>query len=86
MHKMEPTRVRQHGTRVTKSTTGAEIIEACRSIVANGQYEKINGHMVDLFTASAIVKVYDAINETNKAKYSALPVAKMAAIAFKLMK
>ena len=86
MHKLEPTRTRQAGTRVTKAKDGDQIIGACRSIVANGQYEKINGHMVDLFTASAIVKVYDAINEANQAKFKALPVVRMASIAFQLLK
>jgi hypothetical protein len=86
MHNNEPTRVRQHGTRVTKSKTGDEIIAACRSIVANRQYEKINGMMVDLFSASAIVKVFDALNETNRASFKLLPVQRMASIAFKVLK
>ncbi len=81
----EPTRVRNRGTRVTTTKVGAEIIDACRSIVAESQYAKINGHMVDVFTASAIVKVYDAVNDANKAKLAALPVARMASIAFKLL-
>lgn len=86
MQHLEPTRVRARGTRVTTTKDGAAIIAACRSIVANGQYEKINGHMVDLFTASAIVKVYDAVNDANKAKLQALPVARIASIAFQLLK
>jgi hypothetical protein len=86
MHQLEPTRTRKHGTRVTKTKDGDAIIAACRSIVANGQYEKINGHMVDSFSASAIVKVYDAISDANKAKFTALPVARMASIAFQLLK
>lgn len=86
MNQLEPTRTRQKGTRVTKSKSGEEIISACRSIKANGQYEKINGCMVDLFSASAIVAVYDGISDANKAKYINLPVGKMASIAFKLLK
>lgn len=86
MQKLEPTRTRQNGTRVTTTKDGDAIIAACRSIVANGQYEKINGHMVDLFTASAIVRVYDAVNDANKAKLKALPVARIASIAFQLLK
>jgi hypothetical protein len=86
MHQLEPTRTRKHGTRVTKTKDGAAIIEACRSIVTNSQYEKINGHMVDLFSASAIVKIYDALNDANKAKFLALPVARMASVAMQLLK
>lgn len=85
MQQLEPTRTRAHGTRVTRTEDGDAIIAACRSIVANGQYEKINGHMVDLFTASAIVKIYDAVNDANKAKLKALPIARIASIAFKVL-
>ncbi len=35
---------------------------------------------MDLFTASAIMQVYDALSETNKAKFAALPMRKMAAV------
>jgi hypothetical protein len=82
----EQTRTRQYGTRVTTSKDGAAIIAACRSIVANCQYEKINGYMVDLFTASAIVKVYDAVNEANKARLLKLSVARIASISLQLLK
>jgi hypothetical protein len=40
---------------------------------------------LDSFSASAIVQVYDALNETNKAKFAALPIHKMARIAFKFV-
>jgi hypothetical protein len=82
----EPTRTRAHGTRVTTTKSGAEIIEACRSIVARKQYAKINGAMVDLFSASVIVRVHDALNEANRAKFLALPVQRMAQISFQLLK
>lgn len=39
---------------------------------------------LDLFSASAIVQVYDALNETNRAKYGALDPYKAATVAFKL--
>lgn len=42
--------------------------------------------ILDGFTASAIVQVYDALKPENQAKYAAFPIQKMAAIAFKLMK
>jgi hypothetical protein len=37
---------------------------------------------LDLFTASAIVRVSDAVNETNRAKMAALPLAKLARIGY----
>ena len=57
-----------------------------RQIVSDKQRGKVEGVMVDLFTASAIVSVLDAINEINKEKLLALPVERMADIAFKMMK
>jgi hypothetical protein len=82
----EPSRVRQRGTRVTAPTSPQDRIDALRRIVAESQYAKIDGMMVDLFSASAIVSVFDAISPANQAKYAAMPVSQMASIAFKLLK
>ena len=82
----EPTHVREHGTEVTQPATPLARIVAVRRIVSECQYAKIDGVMVDLFSASAIVKVYDALNDTNKAMFADFPVGKMASIAFKLLK
>jgi hypothetical protein len=41
---------------------------------------------LDAFSASAIVAIYDKLNETNRAKYGAMPLQKMAVVAFKLVK
>ena len=57
-----------------------------RQIVSDKQRGKVEGVMVDLFTASAIVSVLDAINDANKEKLLALPIDRMADIAFKMMK
>ena len=56
-----------------------------RRIVDNQQYEEIDGVIIDLYSASAIVAVLDAINETNKVKYLTQPIDVMANIAFKLL-
>ena len=39
-----------------------------RRIVDNKQAEKIHGVMVDMFTASALVQVYDKVNDENQVK------------------
>lgn len=83
---VEPTRVRTHGTRVTRPATPEERIEAIRAIVLTHGYAKIDGCGVDLTTAHAIVTVYDALSETNRAKYAALRVDKMARLAWKFVK
>lgn len=41
---------------------------------------------LDLFTASHIVAVHDNLNEVNRAKFAALPLPKMASVAFKVLK
>jgi hypothetical protein len=84
--KIEPTRTRAEGRRVWLTTTGEQRIEACRAIVSASSFGKIDGATVDSFSASAIVAVYDALNEDNRAKFCALPIGKMARIAFKLLK
>ena len=60
-------------------------IEICRKIVAEKQAAKVNEVMVDLFSASAIVQVFDAIGEANRVKLVAFPVAKVADVAFKIL-
>lgn len=52
--------------------TGQEIIEKCREIVAECQADSIDGVLMDSFTASAAVQVYDALNDENKAKIERL--------------
>ena len=85
-HEPEQTRIRDHGTRVTRSRTPEEKIAGIRQIVTERQYAKVDGMTVDGFSASAIIQVYDALNPENRAKYAALPINRMATIAFKLCK
>lgn len=64
------------------------------SKTVSGQYDirdlesgtKKGWTIMDGYTASAIVAVYSALNEANKIIYAALPLNKMATVAFKLMK
>ena len=81
----EQTRTREHGTQVTMPTSGAERIAAIRRIVTESAFAKVDGCMIDLFSASAIVKVFDALSDANKAKYQDMIAPIMAKIAFKLM-
>ena len=84
-HEPESTRVREHGTVVTRSSGPDEKLAAIRRIVEEHQYAKVDGVMVDGFSASAIVAVHDALNETNRAVFLALPIEKMARVAFRLV-
>ena len=71
---------------------GPEIIQIARRIVKNQQFEKIKDPVsgkrmaLDMFSASAIVKVYDALSDGNKAKMVKQPLPKMIDIVFKLMR
>jgi hypothetical protein len=82
----EPTRTRQHGTEVTDPKGAAERIAAFRRIVDRCQYAKIDGVGVDLFSASHVVQVYDALNPENQAKYAGTNALFMIIVAFKLTK
>ena len=63
----------------------ASNIDQIRDIVKSKGAKKVGGVMVDMFTASAIVKVYDAINDTNKAKMDKMTVPAMANVAYKII-
>lgn len=90
MDRREPSRVRASGTHVTNPSAavdpGLVRITAFREIVERGQYAKIDGIMVDLFSASAVVKVYDAVSPENQVKFRNLHAPRMVRIAFQLMK
>lgn len=44
-----------------------------RQIVESGTMGKVEGQKVDTFSASAMVQIYDKLDEGNRAKYIALP-------------
>ncbi len=67
----------------TPTTTST--IDKVRAIVANRQYAKVDGVLVDGFTASAIIAVYDNLSPEAQAKMAAMSVAKMGLIALKLV-
>lgn len=81
-----PTVVRKNGTRVTTNPTPAERVAAFRQIVTDRQYAKIDGVMVDLFSASAVVAVCDALSPAAQEKFSSFTAPAMVSIAFKLTK
>ena len=60
-------------------------IDKIKDIVSKKQHSKIDGVMVDLFTASAISQIYDKVNDANKKKMEKLPIIKLADLAMKMM-
>ena len=79
------TRTRKEGTQETIAGNPADRIAAIKRIVTNCQYEKVDGTMIDLYSASVISQVYDALSDDNKLKFASMPAGKMGIIAFKLV-
>ena len=61
------------------------VIDKVKEIASKKQAMKIDGVMVDSFTASAISQIYDKVNDANKKKMEKLPITKLANLAFKMM-
>lgn len=61
-------------------------IPKIKEIVAKKQATKIQGVMVDMFTASLISQIYDKVSDANKKKMEKMTVARLADAAYKIMK
>jgi hypothetical protein len=79
------THERVQGTVEYWPKTDEQRITAFRNIVEKAQYAKVDGVMVDLFSASAVTQVYDALNPINRVKFSILPAYRMVEVAFRLI-
>jgi hypothetical protein len=67
-------------------TEESSTIKKIKQIVDKKQAMKVDGQMVDMFTASAIAQIYDKVNDSNKAKMDKLKVSQLASVAMKMMK
>ena len=61
------------------------VIDKVKEIASKKKAMKIDGVMVDSFTASAISQIYDKVNDANKKKMEKLPITNLANLAFKMM-
>ncbi len=64
----------------------SKYVKAARDVVKTKGAKKVDGVLLDLFTASAITKVYDAVNPQNKKKMDGLKLKQLADLAFRAMK
>ena len=64
---------------------GEEGLAKLREIVASCNASKVNECFVDMWSASAVVKVYDAVNEKNKARLLAMSVGRVCEIAMQVL-
>lgn len=69
---------------VPKIDSKLSTIEKVRWVVEHKQYNRIDGLLMDMMTASTIIQIYDALSAANKVKFAALKVRKMADVAFKI--
>lgn len=60
-------------------------ISALRQIVASSSAKKIDGKLMDLYTASAILKIYDNLSTKNQLMMAKMPLEQMAHISFRLL-
>ena len=79
-------RYKELDSRKYESVNEANNIDKIKDIVKRKQYKKIDGIMVDMQTANVIMKVWNALNSSNRSKFEKLPIKQMANVAWKLMK
>ena len=61
------------------------VIDDMKKIVKNKSAMKINGVMVDLYTASAVTQIYDKVNPANKKKMEKMSPQGLQTAAFKIL-
>jgi hypothetical protein len=71
---------------IGESVNEGNNIDKIKDIVKRKQYKKIDGVMVDMQTANVIMKVWGALNSSNRSKFEKLPIKQMGIVAWKLMK
>ena len=64
----------------------SKTIDAMMQIVDRKQAMKVDGVLVDMFTASAIKQIYTKVNDANKAKMDKMKATQLANVAMKLLK
>lgn len=75
----EPARIEE------RTLTGDALYKAVKKIADDGDAAKINGVLVDITTASAIMKVAGKVNAKVRAKMFSLPIDRIAASVWKLL-
>ena len=81
-HKMDTSFLKNESVNEAKSKT----MKTIGSIIGKKQAQKISGVLVDMQTALVIMKVWNALGSSNRAKFEKLPIKQMANVAWKLMK
>jgi len=61
------------------------LIDTCRQVLVDRQYQTVDGMLLDAQTANAIVTVHDNLNATNRAKFLARPTPQVAHLAWSIL-
>jgi len=78
---------KHHRDKVRESLDEAsKTVQSMMKIVDKKQAMKIDGVMVDMFTASAVTQIYNKVNDANKAKMDKMKATQLANVAMKLLK
>ena len=77
-------RYQQQAEKMQYTSEESKYIKVARDVVKKKSAKKVDGVLLDLFTASAIIQVYDAVNSQNKKRMDGLKLKQLADIAFKL--
>lgn len=64
--------------------SGIEAVNACRDVYEKAKFDEENS--IDLYTASAVVQVFDKLSVRNKRSFLEYSLFGMAEISFKIMK
>ena len=71
---------------ITEEVKEPPLITKIRWIVDNKQFKKINGQVVDAFTAQHVIQVYDALGDKNKEQFGKMKLEPMVNLTWKLFK
>ncbi len=71
--------------RATPKRPELSIIDQLRQIVEKKSMARIQGSVVDMQSANAVITVYDAINDVNKQKLAAMKVKKMISVSWSIL-
>ena len=78
---------KHHRDKVNESLEEAsKTVQSMMKIVDKKQAMKIDGVMVDMFTASAVTQIYNKVNDANKAKMDKMKATQLANVAMKMLK
>jgi hypothetical protein len=70
---------------VDNKTEGNEsVIDVAKRILVSGP-EKVEGSLMDAYTASAIMAVYNALDDKGKEKYRSLPLSQLLTVTWKMV-